>query len=218
MQRDASTSSRRQFLSAAALMTTGVGGTLALPQAQTPPQNDLFIVGPKEGYAPQVGTLVSMLTLMRAMILMPMKAMTVAELDYLHDDKSNSIGAMLMHLAATERYYQLNTFDGVKWGSWDDGIKKEWDVAMNLGAPARSQLKGRTLQHYVGILDDVRAKSLAQFRKRDDAWLMQVDKAWGWGPTNNYAKWFHVCEHESNHNGQIKWIAGRLPGAAPSGG
>ena len=89
---------------------------------------------------------------------------------------------------------------------------------MNLGAPARSQLKGRSLEHYVGILDDVRAKSLAEFRKRDDAWLRQVDKTWFWGPTNNYAKWFHVCEHESNHNGQIKWIAGRLPGTAQSGG
>ena len=47
---------------------------------------------------------------------------------------------------------------------------------------------------------------------------MEVDKTSSSDPTNNYAKWFHVCEHESNHNGQIKWIAGRLPGAASSGG
>jgi hypothetical protein len=39
---------------------------------------------------------------------------------------------------------------------------------------------------------------------------MTVDEKWYWGPTNNYCKWFHVCEHESNHNGQIKWIRGRL--------
>ena len=42
---------------------------------------------------------------------------------------------------------------------------------------------------------------------------MTVDKEWGWGPTNNYCKWFHVCEHESNHNGQIKFLKTRLPGA-----
>ena len=42
---------------------------------------------------------------------------------------------------------------------------------------------------------------------------MAIDKTWPWGPTNNYCKWFHVCEHESNHNGQIKWIKSRLPGA-----
>lgn len=36
------------------------------------------------------------------------------------------------------------------------------------------------------------------------------------GPTNNYCKWFHVCEHESNHNGQIKFLKSRLPGAKPA--
>jgi hypothetical protein len=33
----------------------------------------------------------------------------------------------MLHLAATETYYQLNTFDGLKWGSWSDEIKKKWD-------------------------------------------------------------------------------------------
>ena len=56
---------------------------------------------------------------------------------------------------------------------------------------------------------------LAEFRKRNDNWLMTIDEAWPWGPTNNFCKWFHVCEHESNHNGQIKLLAKRLPGAKP---
>jgi len=65
----------------------------------------------------------------------------------------------------------------------------------------------------LNLLKDTREKSLAEFRKRDDKWLMTVDKDWGWGPTNNYCKWFHVAEHESNHNGQIKLLKSRLPGA-----
>jgi hypothetical protein len=44
-------------------------------------------------------------------------------------------------------------------------------------------------------------------------WRHPFNKQWPWGPTNNYCKWFHVCEHESNHNGQIKLLAKRLPGA-----
>ena len=54
-----------------------------------------------------------------------------------------------------------------------------------------------------------------ELKKRDDKWLMTEDMNWEWTPkpTNNYCKWFHVCEHESNHNGQIKYIKGRLPGA-----
>lgn len=211
--------SRRRFLGTAAVMPAAFVGVPAFAAAQSSATADVFVLGPREGYTPQVGTLVSMLTMMRVIVLASLdKRMTLAQVDYLHDEKSNSIGAMLLHLAATERYYQLNTFDNIAWDRWDDAIKKEWDVAMSLGAPARSQLKGRPLEHYLGILEDVREKSLAQFKQRDDAWLLSVDKAWPWGPTNTYAKWFHVCEHESNHNGQIKWIAGRLPGAASSVG
>lgn len=214
MQPNVTFFSRRGFFSVAASMSAGFVGSPLLAQAPPAGDSGLFVVGPKEGYSPQVGTLVSMLTLMRSMIVTPLKGTTMAQLDYLHDEKSNSIGAMLMHLAATERYYQVDTFANSAWGSWD-AIKKEWEVALNLGAPARAHLKGRAIEHYLGILEDVRAKSLTEFKKRDDAWLLQVDKASGW---NNYAKWFHVCEHESNHNGQIKWIAGRLPGATASGG
>ena len=43
---------------------------------------------------------------------------------------------------------------------------------------------------------------------------MKVDPDWPWGPTNNFCKWFHVCEHESNHNGQIKWIEGPIAGVS----
>jgi hypothetical protein len=174
------------------------------------------IIGPREGYSPQTGTLVSMLDWMRAVVLSSVKGMTVEQLDYLHDARSNSIGAMLLHLAATERYYQLHTFEGKKWGNWNDSIKKQWDTPMELGEKARKAIKGNNIDYYLSALAEVREKSLLELKKRDDNWLMAVDQAWPWGPTNNYCKWFHVCEHESNHNGQIKFIKGRLPGAKPS--
>jgi hypothetical protein len=50
-----------------------------------------------------------MMNMMRHMILEPVKDLTVEQLDYLHDAKSNSIGSMLLHMAATETYFQLNT-------------------------------------------------------------------------------------------------------------
>lgn len=83
---------------------------------------------------------------------------------------------------------------------------------MNLGDAGRKQIKGNDLNHYLNIIEETRASTLAEFKKRDDKWLMEVDPSFfGGQPTNNYCKWFHVCEHESNHNGQIKWIRGRLP-------
>ena len=179
-------------------------------------EEDENVIGPRSGFSPHLGTLASMMTWMRTTILYPVKGMTVEQLDYIHDDKSNSIGSMLFHLAATERFYQLHTFDGKKWGDWNEVDKKRFDVAMNLGDEARKTIKGNNLNFYLDILKEVRENTLKEFKKRDDNWLMAVDKDWGWGPTNNYCKWFHVCEHESNHNGQIKWIKGRLPGAKSS--
>lgn len=205
---------RRRFLKTSTAITAGLVGFSILPQQAWSQGADerINVIGPKEGYSQQLGTLVSMMNWMRMVILNPVKNLTVEQLDYLHDDKSNSIGAMLLHLAATERYYQLHTFDGMKWGSWDNKIKQQWDVPMKLGDEARKTIKGNKLEYYLDILKDVRNTTLQEFKKRDDSWLMAVDNDWGWGPTNNYCKWFHVCEHESNHNGQIKFIKSRLPG------
>jgi hypothetical protein len=194
-------------------MTAGVSALNLLPRAGAAGDSSINIIGPKEGYSPQIGTLVSMLSWMRMVVLMSVKGMSQQDLDYLHDSKANTIGALLMHLAATDTYYGLHTFGGKPWGSWDEEVKRKWDIAMNLGEPGRKAIKGHNLNYYLNILEETRSSTLAEFRKRDDRWLLSVDKDWGWGPTNNYCKWFHVCEHESNHNGQIKFVKGRLPGA-----
>ena len=206
---------RRKFLKQASLATLASGALLSW----TPPlgstclsgMNDLNIVGPKEGFTPQVGTLVSMMNWMRFVILRPVEGMSVKDLDYLVDDKANSIGAMLYHLAATERFYQIHTFENRAWGDWDKADAEEFGVAMGLGDKARASIKGNPLEFYMEKLDRVRATSLEELAKRDDDWLLAVDEAWPWGPTNNYCKWFHVVEHESNHNGQFKFIKRRLP-------
>ena len=168
------------------------------------------IVGPKEGYTPHIGALVSMMNWMREVILQPVRGLSVAELDYLHDDNSNSIGAMLWHLAATERFYQLNTLDGRTWGNWPEKDDKEFSIAMSLGDNGRKELKGYSLDFYLEKLERVRNISLEAFKEKDDEWLLKPDEGWFWGPTNNYCKWFHVVEHESNHNGQIKFIKSRI--------
>ena len=209
---------RRSFLKTA-LTATGTIALSAFPAfagshpLEDPGEN---ILGPRPGFSPHVGSMVSMLTWMRAVILYPVSGLTVEQLDYIHDEKSNSIGAMLFHLAATERFYQIHTFQEKKWGDWSETDKVKFDVAMRLGEDARTKIKGHDLEFYLGVLEEVREATLAEFKKRDDDWLMKIDKEWFWGPTNNYCKWFHVCEHESNHNGQIKWIKGRLPGAKES--
>jgi hypothetical protein len=212
MKPENSTFNRRGFLKTTTALTAGAAAFgLALPEAAAAPlEEGPNIIGPIKGYSPQVGTLVTMLNWMRDVVLGSVKGMSTEQLDYLHDDKSNRIGAMLLHLAATEKYYQLHTFRNMKWDSWDEATKKQWDLPMDLGDKAREQIKGHPLDYYLNALGEVRENTLKELKQRDDKWLMTVDKDWPWGPTNNYCKWFHVCEHESNHNGQIKYIKGRI--------
>ena len=91
----------------------------------------------------------------------------------------------MLHLAATETYLQLNTFEGKKWDTWPDSVKQQWDAAMNLGDAGRKTIKGHNRDYYLNILQETRAKTLAEFSKRDDSWFMAVDRDWPWGPTNN---------------------------------
>lgn len=215
MKQASATTSRRSFIKTTAAITTGVTGMTAFPAMALAGDeyvgDGLHIIGPKEGFSPQVGTLVSMMNWMRDTVLRSVKGMKREELDYLHDPKSNTIGAMLLHLAATEVFYQGNTFEGLN--DFKETERATWNPAMELGDEGRKVIKGHDLDYYVNILTKTREKTLAELRKRDDKWLMTVDpKFFGGQPTNNYCKWFHVVEHESNHNGQIKWIKGRLPG------
>jgi hypothetical protein len=164
--------SRRSFVGAGA-------ATIALVLSQTQPLSAApdaapigpNMLGPLPGYSPQIGAFVSQLTWMREMngVLAATKKLSQPDLDYLFDKDANSIGALMLHLAATETYYQMNTFDGMKWDSWSDEIKKKWDPAMNLGDAGRATIKGHDREYYVNILHEVREKTLAEFRKKDDA-------------------------------------------------
>ena len=123
---------RRDFIKVTAATAAGVTTLGALPGAAFPHQNflndQIHIIGPREGFSPQVGTLLSMMTWMRNVVVLGVQGMKMEELDYLHDAKSNSIGAMLLHLAATERQYQIKTFDW-KIDFKGDG-KINWDAAI----------------------------------------------------------------------------------------
>lgn len=213
-------SNRREFLRTTAALGAGVAAlplvAEAAPTPATAEDKQQVIVGPMKGYTPQIGTLVSMMGFMRWQVLQSVKGMSQKDLDFLLDDKANRPGALLLHLVAVETFYQVNTFEGLADDKIPEAWKEKWGPSMELGDPGRKIIQGHDLDYYLNQLGETREKTLAEFRKRDDAWLMSVDKTWGWGPTNNYAKWFHVTEHEANHNGQIKLLKSRIPGGKPA--
>jgi len=210
---------RRKFLRNAALTAAGAG-TLGLiplndfahPQAADP---NINIIGPREGYSLQIGILVSQMDWVRASVISATKGLTQTQLDFLVDAQSNSIGALLMHLAATDAIYQDLTFYGLK--DFSSINKTKFSVAMELGEEGRKQIKGHDLDYYIAVMTEVRENTLKELKKRDDKWFAEVDPDFFGGPTNNFCKWFHVCEHEANHRGQMTAIRKRLPGNKSKG-
>jgi uncharacterized damage-inducible protein DinB len=167
------------------------------------------------GYTLQIGTMVSMLTWMETAVLRPTIGLTQEQLDYLFDKNANTIGALMLHLAATEVLYQRITFGNENFDKLPADYEAKWGPAMNLGDAGRATIKGHDIAYYQDALREPREKTLAEFKKHDDAWFTAPLKepGWGGGPVNNYCLWFHVCEHISHHAGQIDLLIKRLPGA-----
>ena len=167
---------------------------------------DLYRIGERPGFTPQIGRLVSMMSYVRHTTLADVRGMRVEELDYLHDPDSNSIGALLSHIAGVESWYHARTFLG---RDLDPLEMREWGAALDLGEPARREIRGHDLDYYVGRLEEVRMRTLAELAKREDAWL-EEESPFGEGrPANNHFLWFHVFEDELNHRGQIRWLRKR---------
>jgi len=93
----------------------------------------------------------------------------------------------------------------------------EWGAGLDLGATARREIRGHDLNYYRSRLEEVRAKTLAELGRRDDAWLERQSPFWEGLPANNYFKWFHVFEDELNHRGQIRWLRKRAPESSSRG-
>jgi uncharacterized damage-inducible protein DinB len=151
-----------------------------------------------------------MMTYARRTTLEAATGLTTKQLDHLHDPSSNSIGALLMHIAAVEVAYQRATFER---RDLTDADRARWGAALDLGERARHEIRGHALQHYVDALTETRSASLRELAQRDDNWLEETTPFWGGHPANNYFKWFHVFEDEINHRGQIRWLRRRLAGS-----
>ena len=82
------------------------------------------------GYTSMIGRLVGMLTYARNTTIAAVEGLTLAELDHLHDAQSNSIGALLAHIIAVERSYQVMTFEDRPL-SPDENAR--WSIALKLG-------------------------------------------------------------------------------------
>lgn len=166
--------------------------------------NGQNVIEPRDGYSPHIGTTIAMLEDLKRRVTSSVRNLNQVETDFLLDEKANRIGALILHLAATEKYYQVYTFE-------NRGLNREeratWDTAMNLGEAARTTIKDKPIEYYLKIWDEVRQETLRLLKTKDDAWFAARVQG---SSMNNYWAWYHVMEHQANHMGQIRLIIGRI--------
>ena len=90
-------------------------------------------IGPAAGFSPQIGTLITMLNNLSNQVEYHVQLLDQERTDFLLDEKANSIGALIMHLAAAEAYYQVYTFEGRGFNE-----EEEKKMAGSTGAGRRS--------------------------------------------------------------------------------
>ncbi|WP_249872842.1 DinB family protein [Oceanobacillus saliphilus] len=170
-------------------------------------ENKILKIEEIQGYPSQIGKLISMMNYARSTTIEAVRGLTVEQLDYLPNKDGNSIGALLLHIAAVEFGFQTELFDKRKPNQQES---KEWGAAYQLGDLGRNQIKGKSLEYYIEKLEKVRNRSLEEFRNRKDEWLYE-EAIWDSHLSNNYFIWFHTFEDEINHRGQIRIIRKMLP-------
>ena len=174
---------------------------LSLFSTKLPAQNT---IEPLRGYTPHIGTTVAMLEDLKKRVTSSVIHLSPEETDFLLDEEANRIGALILHLAATEKYYQVYTFENRR---YNEEEKEKWEVALNLGAAGRATIKGQSIDHYLDIWEEVRKETLRLLKTKDDEWFMAKVKGRN---MNNYWAWYHVMEHQANHMGQIRLITKRI--------
>lgn len=166
--------------------------------------NAQYKIEPLEGYSPQIGVMVYMLEDLKSRITDMVKDMNTQQIDYLVDDEANSIGSLVLHLASTEAYFQIETLED---RTFTPEEKEKWMIGAGLGEATREKIKGKPIGHYLDIWDGVRKKTLEGLKQKDDTWFAKnIDES-----MNYHWAWYHVMEHQANHMGQIAHIQKRIP-------
>lgn len=155
-----------------------------------------------KGYSDDIGQMISMLDNLKSRVERNVANLDQDGTDFLLDENANSPGAIIYHLAATEAYYQVYTFEG---RGFNKEEAKKWDTALNLGEKARLEFNGKPLSFYLELYDEVRKKTKKLLKTKDDDWFQEKN-----GNMSNHWAWFHVMEHQANHMGQLALITKRI--------
>jgi uncharacterized damage-inducible protein DinB len=175
---------------------------------------------PVEGYSPQVGRYVAQLNEVRDDLKSQLEGLTVEQIDWYPDEKTESIGTQLLHLDAIEwSWINEDIF-----GRPDTEYPGSWEEAMpiRVGVP---QVTGRPLEWYMSKLDATRERTLEVLKGFTDEDLARlvgeaepspgVEKG-SYLYTIDWIIW-HILQHEASHLGQVELLRRLGPKEAATG-
>jgi uncharacterized damage-inducible protein DinB len=161
------------------------------------------------GCMPTVGKYLSLMEDVRRRTLEYAEGLTAEQLSWHPNPKVESIGTLLLHIAAAEHSYIQEDIMRIPMG-------EEWKIAF----PIRfniPQVSGKELQYYMNKLNEVRVETRKVLINLLDDDLEKVisplEPAAGNEEIEFSIEWllYHLIEHEAHHKGQIAVMKRLLP-------
>lgn len=169
---------------------------------------------PVAGYSPQIGRYVAQMAEVRQDLMQQLDGLATGQLDWHPDDRTESIGTLLLHLDAIEWSWIYQDI----FGAADEAYPGSWAEAMpiRMGVP---QVQGRPLDTYLDQLAATRARTLEVLRGFTDADLArhvgegEVPPGMEPHSTLYSIDWiiWHIIQHEASHVGQIELLRRLAP-------
>ncbi len=160
---------------------------------------------------PRLAVWIDVLDDVRARTKRYVQGLTAEQLAWHPNPKVESIGTLLLHIAAVE-------FSYIQEDIMKRPMGEEWKMAF----PVRfdmPQVSGEPPEFYIGKLDEVRVQTLEVLGGLTDADLGRMIEPLepgnsGAPPVEYSIEWilYHVTEHEAHHKGQVALMKRLLPG------
>ena len=170
---------------------------------------------PVEGFTPQIGRYVAQLTEVRDDLKREVAGLSIEQLDWHPDERTESIGTLMLHCDAVEWSWMHEDV----LGRGSDEYTGVWSEAMPIRVGA-SQVTGRPVEFYFQKLDATRERTLEILRGFTDADLARLVGEAEPPPgeekrsrlfTIDWVIW-HIIEHEATHVGQVELLRRLAPG------
>ncbi|MEX2543156.1 MAG: DUF664 domain-containing protein [Trueperaceae bacterium] len=163
-------------------------------------------VGPHFGTRPLLETLASQLGSHRYYLLSAARELGAPQLDTLAPGCSNSIGAILAHVAAAEVMIRNLMFHDLRFAAGQEDLERAFRFDGN-------HLAGQDMAAYRDYLKRTHEDTLSLLAEKDDAWLA-TPRTFAGRASNIHYYWTHLMMDESRHTGQVILIRKRLlPGS-----